>query len=229
MDRDNMPAPESGKFVGPMVDARGIIKKRRFPLGNAESLAVLQADWAFFTPAVLYLHGRFSDAYLIDYMFDLQEDVPLFFYKFQAPLFNGLHSSNGSKDWNHAVWAVPLEYWQSLLDFICSVSIANRDDQNLWRFGLQELTILDPVRVERASILTPDLPLVAVGAFGMYGSAGQAYFQQNLANPFIPPRLTFHKPDAQDKVFAKAYFDGKNPINARDVFAQQQKLKEDKP
>ena len=225
MERDR-PVPEAGKFVGPMVDAKGIITKHRFPLGQAESLAVLQEEWAFFTPAVLYVHGKFTDAYLIDYMFDIQEDVPLYFYRFQAPVFAGLESRSGDKGWNFALWAVHLEYWETLLDFICSVSIANRDDKQMWRFGLQELTILDPVRVERAKILTPELPLVTVGAFGMYGSQGQAYFTQKPANPFIPPRLTFAKPDDKDVVFARAYFDGKNPINAKDLFLQQ-KLKED--
>lgn len=209
-------APESAAFLGPPVDARGVVRKYHFTVGPAESLAAFQEEWAFFTPAVMYLRGGFEDAYLIDYMYELQEEVRFCFHKFDRPLFDGLFTPTGDADWNYVLWALRREYWDGFVDFVCSISVADVDAKHVWRYGLQEVDVVDPVALSGRAVITAP-PLLRVGAFGIYGSRNRLYFRRS-PSPFGAPRLASSQPHHEDVVFAKAYFEGRNPISAKERY-----------
>ena len=103
------PAEEGVRYLGPPCDSRGMIVKHKLNVGFAESLAAM-TDYQFFTPAVLYLHGAFTDGPLIDFMFNEQRDIRLHYHVSRTKIFNGLEApSNGNVLWNHALWAVAKE------------------------------------------------------------------------------------------------------------------------
>jgi hypothetical protein len=218
------PDPEDVKFVGPVVDQLGVMQKHPLQVGNAESLLAMSAEYVFFTPAVLYLHAGFTDVPLIDAVYELREDFKLYHKKFNNQIFHGLHTADGNKDWNYVLWAVETPYWDYLFKFIASLTLTRTDLGVLIRVGGQELQILDPLAVDRQKIVSNNLPMLKVHAFGVNGNTfraglahGRRFFQQ--------PSLLFFPPEEDIKVFAEAYFRGKNPINARADFVTVQKLK----
>lgn len=208
------PVDQSPIFLGPPVDARGVIRKRPLPIGHAESLRAMAADFTFFTPAALYLHGKFGDAPLIDYMAELGEDVPLYYHRFDRPVFAGLETASGDADWNHVLWAVRREYWRSLLDFICSLTIAVCAERSTYRYGQQLFAIVDPIAADRSPIVHVRAERALVSTFGIYSNRYLAAFQPGPG--LGPPRLRFADPDPADRAAARAYFAGKNPLDARE-------------
>lgn len=222
MDR---PKVEGTQFLGPPVDAFGIIEKPELRVGNAESLVVMTEEYAFFTPAILYLHAGFTDAPLIDAVWEMREDIPLFHRKFQQPIFRGLQASNGDEDWNYVLWAVQLPYWKYMHDFIASLTLAHADTQSLIRVGAQEFQIPDPLAIERAGYLLPTTPLLTIRSFGINGNKFRAGLVPGL-RPFDPLILRFFPPEEDIRVFAEAYYKGQNPINARLNYLNAKKAKE---
>lgn len=216
-------APQQRKYLGPLVDERGFVPKIKIPLDRAESLAVMQQDFVFFTPAALYVKGGFTDAPLIDHMVEMGEDVPLYHYKFNRPLFKGLESRSGDKAWNHVLWAVPIPFWEAFSNFVASLTIADRDTNSVMRYGVQELEILDPVAVDKLTVLGVALPRVTVYAFHLYGSRFRAHFVSGNDLYLQPPALTCYLPNADMSVYAEAWFAGRNPIMARELFLSRQK------
>lgn len=216
MDHD--PLEETPKFVGPVVDQRGIVRKYRMPVSKAESLLALNDEYAFFTPAALYLHGSFVEGMWVDYMYEMQADVPLYFQKFARPIFRGLATRDRDPSWNHVLWAVTRDYWDSVVNFLCSLSLVDRETQTVVRYGLQELNVLDPLAIDKAGLIREDLPLLPIGVFGVYGNKTKVAYEPGV-NPLLDlPKLQFHKPDEDMQVFANAYFSGRNPINEREQF-----------
>lgn len=207
------PAPESAAYLGPPVDPRGLIVKRRLRLGNAESLAALSDEWSFFSPAAAYLCGRFSDSFLVDYMFSLGRDVDFYFHKFQSPLFRGLNVG-ADADWNYALWAVRPDEWAGLLDFFCGLTIVDRAERSTYRYGMQEVTTPDPIASSRLILSTSPVTFT-VPAFGVYGNRFVASFSPG-ANPFSPPHIGFSAPSRPEVAFSEAYLNGANPFAARE-------------
>lgn len=222
MDRSRGASPvnQSPLFLGPPVDPQGRIVKRPLRFGAAKALHELRDQYRFFTPAALYLHGQFQDTFLIDYMFELGEDVPLAYHRFNVPLFAGLETAHGDRDWNHVLWAVPLPYWETLSDFLCSLTVSCRDTAAVLRYGEQRFFVADPLAADVAVVLRPGAPLVAISAFGIYGNRGIAAFQRG---PTVYDRHRFMRrpADPADVAYATAHLAGANPIEARAQFLQQ--------
>lgn len=212
------PRPETTRYLGPPVDANGRIRKYPLPLGNAESLMVMREEFTFFTPAILYLYGRFVDAPLFDCMFELGRDIKLYYHKFDWALFDGLVArSNGNSDWNHALWAVRPDDWDELANFVCSLAWSLRDEKMVFNFGQQDLTIVDPLALERAGYYHPGLPLLPLTAFGLSGNRFRAGLEVPLDPLLARPRLTVLPPTEEMVEYARCYFGGVNPVTARDI------------
>lgn len=217
---DHEPVSQSPVFLGPPVDSRGLIVKAKLPVGAARTLHELERDYHFFTLAAPYLHGGFSDAFLIDYMYALGANVPIYYHKFNAVVFRGLETPEGDPSWNHVLFAVPCEFWSSLLDFICSLTVAMRHLGAMTRYGEQRLYIPDPLDADTAIVVQPGAALIRVSAFGLYGNRMRAIFTRG-ATLYEPHRLRFQAADSADIEYARAYFEGQNPLDARDAYVQK--------
>lgn len=123
--------------------------------------------YAFFSPAILYLWGRFTDAVLIDFLETIQRRVEFYHYKFNLPLFQNLNAYNGDPSWNHVLWAVEKEFWPQFIDHLCAAVLTDSIQGHVYRIGYQEFQIVDPLCLDRSMILSASLPLVTIGAFGV--------------------------------------------------------------
>lgn len=215
------PVPESGRFVGPMTDERGIVRKHKLPLGKAESLAALLDEYVFFTPASMYLHGRFFDGPLIDMMWEVQRDIPLYHYKFNRQLFYGLEAKDGDPAWNYVLWAVRPDDFDAVRKFILSVTLSWANEKRIICYGEQAFRVLDPLVVAKPLIGT-EMPTIPISAFGVNGNRMRTAFSLDEDIP----RLKRLPPDIEMVVCGDAVFGGENPCNARQDFREALKRKE---
>lgn len=210
---DRRPKDQALRYLGPPTTRRGVVKKQPLVLGAAKSLADLK-DYRFFNPAVPYLLGGFREVYWCEWMLELGHDVPLYFHRFEQQVFEGLESRTGDTGWNFGLMAVREEHWELLVDFFCELTVTMRTTQSAVRYGLQELTILDPIAMDRRKVFVGEQTLATIGAFGLYGNKAVAYFDNP---PLSRPRLTFREAEPSMVRFAKAYFKERNPLNAADT------------
>lgn len=208
---DSRPKDQAIKYLGPPVDKRGVVRKRRLEPGAATSLEQLK-DYTFFTPAVPYLFGLFREVYWSEWMRSLGHDVDLYFHKFEQQIFDGLISRTQDPTWNYALLACRAEDWPQLTDFFCELTVTMRQSKTAIRYAVQELNILDPLAMDKRKVFVGDQTRATIHAFGLYGSHGGAYFEQ--ATPMHRPKLTFQGPNPEMVTFAEAYFKDRNPINA---------------
>lgn len=217
---DGLPRPhqEGVDARGESVDSTGFVKKYQLPVGLARGLHEMAGDFAFFTPAPLYLYGRFRDAPLADYAAAvLPADVRFYYHKFSSGVFSGLDApSNGDRDWNCVLWAVHTRFWPSFADWMVSLALTYGDVGEIAGVGLQEFTVPDPLAVDKAVVLSGAIPTVTVAAFGINGSRVRYAFERD--GVLGVPRLRRYNPDPEMRVFAAALYGGCNPVNARAVY-----------
>jgi hypothetical protein len=219
------PAKEGTRWVGPPVDANGRVVKHPFGVGNAESLAALAGAFAFFTPALLYLYGGFRDGMLIDFMEGLGRDVPIYYRRFGRPLFARLEASDGSPDWNHALWAVHRDDYEPLAAFLLDSVLKDSVRRRVIRYAEQELEVADPVALDRRSVVD-SLPTVAVQVWAVNASHGIAALRRPAGQPAALPALAFLPPAREVVVYAEALYKDRNPVNAAADYARRQQPKE---
>lgn len=152
------------------TDRYGRINKVRLPHRGNPLLQLRGLQ--LFTPAALYLHGGWTDQLWCDYM-AAQGDVVFYHDRFGSKIFSGLELGSDS-DWNYVLWAVERRYWESLVNFCCSiVTVGQR--LGPWRgVGLQYLRVLDPLN------LVNPTQTMTVGAFGVRGPNRCLAFTQAL-------------------------------------------------
>lgn len=206
MDEPLRPYREGTTAGGQPLDARGFVKKEPLRLGRANSLLELAEEYAFFTPAVLYLYGRFRDAPLADFL-HMFPDAKLYYRKFDRPIFRGLEApSNKNPDWNFVLWAVHTSYWRPLCDFLVSLTFTYEDESALAGVGEQQLSVIDPLAADLSVLYRNDLPQLTVTAFGLNGSRFRAAFEAGTGSIVSPPRLRFYGPDPRMVRFAQAIY-----------------------
>ncbi len=135
--------------MGPLLTVKGTVPKYPLEVGAAESLAAMTPAYVFFSPAIIYIHGRFGDLLLADMMREIGRDVRIYFKRFNSRIFSGLESSRGDPAWNYALLAVTADDWQLLTDFICSACVRDKATDIDYRYGEQRLMICDPLFADR--------------------------------------------------------------------------------
>jgi len=204
-----------------VLDANGFIQKRELKVGQVKNLQGFSSEFVFFTPAILYLYGGFRDSPFADLMYMTGTDIPLYYRKFAKPIFVGLEApSNGNADWNYVLWAVHVEHWKAVSDWLVSITLSYSDHGEVAGVGEQLLTIVDPLAEERVLLYHDRLPRMSVYAFGLNGSKFRAYFKQPT-EAYAKPVRVFDTPSAGMQVFAKALYGGGNPVDARTLHKAQ--------
>lgn len=213
------PRKEGIDDLGPAINADGTLVKYELNLGQAESLSRLAEEYAFFSPALLYLYGRMSDGPLLDFMQSRRENIRLFYKRFRVQIFDGLAVGTDGA-WNHALWAVRLDQWPSLCEALLTVTLAFTETQTLIRYGEQPLTIIDPIAADKSS--PNSISQIKITAFGVLTGQAQILFHQP-ASPAVRPRPISQPPPPELALEAVAYFAHKNPLNARLNYQNTQK------
>ncbi len=207
-------------------------KLRSFPVKKVklsftertESLHRVQDRFVFWTPAILYLCGGFHDAVLSDFLERYNQEVIFYHHRFAVPLFRGLEVGTGNPDWNYVLWAVEREHWEPLLDHICAATVTNTAQQQVLKYAMQEVDIVDPLYLQRASVLSDKVPILTVGAFGVKSNHWVAAFETEGSHPLLAPvKLIFYAADAHCKMYAEALFSGADP---QTITQKQPKQKE---
>lgn len=211
-----------------VLDANGFIKKHELRLGQANTLQGFDEDFAFFTPAILYLHGGFRDSPLADLILMTGTDVNFYYRKFNRPIFRGLEArSNGDPAWNFVLWAVRREHWQTVADWLVSITLTYSETGEVAGIGEQPLQIVDPLAVDRVVFYANKLPTLSISAFGLNGSRFRSYFKPGDNMLMDQPSLVFDRPAEEMQVFASALYGGGNPVDAKAFHVWQKKLKEE--
>ncbi len=203
---DGFPKPlREGQVVSPGTP-RGKAPKR--PLDFTSSVRQLRPfteRFTFFTIAPAYLWGRFSDAVLLDFL-QTYPSAQFFYKKFDRQIFRGLTAPNGDRDWNYVLWAVETPYWEPLANHLDGAVMSDRFQSATYGFGIQELTIADPLFLDRVTLCPADVPTLLIYAVGVHSSRYLAAFVCGSHPVMDLPELQFYKPDSHDKLYAQALF-----------------------
>lgn len=206
------PRPE-GMKAGPTVDERGVVRKYELRVGQAKRLAELLPEYAFFTPALLYLKGGFRDTPLAD--FSHQTGCVYYYKKFARPIFQGLESDTGDPDWNFVLWACSRSLWPALANFLVSLTLVDPERRNVVGVGEQAMAVADPLLADSNSLVTGVRSLIPVTGFGVNGNCGRWALQPPRQPLIEKPVLLTAGPDPEMILFARALRLGANPVNAR--------------
>lgn len=220
MDDRVHPQREGTRQSSTVLDANGYIEKHEFTTGSAESLKALQEEWVFYTPAILYLHGRVNDAPLADFINSDSPGAHFCFKKFDYAMFRGLSSRDGDSAWNYVLWAMRKPYWDRFVNWMLSIGLTYADTKTAARIGLQELQVLDPVAYGR----TKEVSTLDIYSFGLTSNVSQVALSPSTDVLLSPPGLHVALPKEDMTVFAASLFSGRNPLN--DVSNHRREKKE---
>lgn len=186
------------------------VPKYQVKFENARQLSDIQG-YQWYTPAALYLWGRFSETNLGEIV--SRTDVKIFWYKFDKPVFQHF-----GPEWNHILWAASDEDWPKIVDGVLETVQFDIPQEALYQYGLQGLSILDPLHVDRERVVTTKTPEVPIKAFGVLSNKGQTAFV-STAKPVKGklPGMSTSKPQPQHVKAAAMLFADKN-ITQDDAF-----------
>lgn len=203
------PATEGVVAVDTVLSAAGFIEKHPLRIGPAKSLRDLEPEYAFFTPAVLYLYGGFRDAPLADFVHG-NPGAQFFYHKFPRAMFRGLDArSNGDTAWNYVLWAVRRDYWAAFAAWMVGTTLTYAEDKMVIRVAEQAVVVTDPLG-DPLGYYPAGPAKVTVAAFGLYGSR----FVIAIAPDADKPRVHVGDPAPDMAVFAAALYGGDNPLDA---------------
>ena len=178
-----------------------VVPKKRVVFSNVRSLAAVE-KYVWYTPALVYLWGRFSDTPLTDIV--QRVGSPVLWYRFDKPFFEGLEAGQDTS-WNHILWGCPRESWDKFVDAVLETAQFDLSRRILYTYALQETQIYDPLTVDRDRLFVPDrTPRIKVGVFAVCTNKFQIAMSPNaqLHKP-KPIRL---EPDKTVKRLALQFF-----------------------
>lgn len=211
-----LPVKEEFADRGAAAAPSATVPKSRLRCGAAGALADLAEEYVFFSPALLYAYGRFDDAHLAQVMWELGEDVPVFWYKGRRPVLGMPPAPDGSSDWAHAVFAVRPRHWGPVRDHVLGLTVVDRDEGLVLRYGEQRFAVLDPLAADLSVVVRPDSPLLGLSVFGLRGNKGTLAFEPPADPRVGTPRLIRLRPSRDDLAFADALLAWHNPFHAVD-------------
>ena len=198
--------------------------KLEMSFGAAVMLAPFTGQYQFFTPALLYLHGRFHDAPLIDFTEESKID-PIYLHKrFQNRIFSGMDCGSDPA-WNYVLWAIPRYHWPAFEAFMLSLALYCPETENVYRVGSQDLSIVDPLAADK-KLLAPRLDIVV---FGVNGNRECVAVTRPKSGVVIGglPRVRRYPPQARTTAFASALFAKEDPVAAVAALGPEVRLPDD--
>lgn len=200
--------------------ARGRVSRVALAASDRGDLAAFADHLEFFTPALLYLRGRFRDDLLHDYASTHNVDLAVYERSFVRPVFRGLEAADGNPYWNHTLWAARRGVWaghdavHGLRDFLLTAKLTDSRRRVLYGIGVQRLAVLDPLFMDRCVVIPERVPVVSVWGFGVNGSHAAWAYRSDDARPWVPPEPVRLDPDPRMTRFARDVFGERNPYDA---------------
>jgi len=152
--------------------------------GNPPSLSVFP-EWVWYTPAPVFLWGGLNDVILSG----LQQELDIEYYQgvFNTTIFSGFESG-GSAFWNHTLWAISRESWVPFKDALLGVTTVDVENHLMVKYGLQEVTIYDPIAIQNDTLISPKTPVITIYAFGVMTNKSTVAFNSAegvVAHPHV--------------------------------------------
>lgn len=203
------------------------VPKYRIEFQNASRLSDI-TGYVWYTPAIIYLWGRYSDVNLSDLI--QRHDIKIFWYKFEKPIFQGL-TVNGDPAWNHTLWASEESKWIKLVNGILETVQFDTVAKKIYQYALQNLTVYDPLFTDKKIIISQDAPTINLNIFAVLSNDRQYAFDTRDKSVKILPQVHTFKPDkmhvaAADKLFGNINLNQEKTFEAyRKILLEQQDQK----
>jgi hypothetical protein len=203
----------------PITDyrSRPLAPKFNMDFGAADRLSVFTGQYQFFTPSLFYLFGHFSDVHLLDFLREVNREVPLMFHVFNLPIFAGMNDNNGDPGWNHTLWAVNKADWEELENFILSAAIFDNVKHRVYRTGTQQVNVVDPLWMDLNRVVHARAPRLDVTVFGVDCNAGCVAMDVR----YDPPVAVRFPPQKRTQEFARLILDREDPVAAQAQFEER--------
>ena len=171
--------------------------------GNPDTLSNFP-QWVWYTIATPALWGGLDDEVLSI----VQQETSLTYHRmvFDKPIFSGfdLH-------WNHTLWAVQQVEWSKLKHEFLGVTKIDTSTSVMVKYGMQELTIFDPIHMDKTSLASPTSPTHVIYAFGVMSNVKTVAF--NPAQSLVEcPRVYTFKPQQEIVVIADKVLEEKQTM-----------------
>ena len=167
------------------------VAKYKIGFGNYKAISAIDG-YTWYTPALLYLWGRFTDINLADLM--AKYDFKIYWYLFDKPIFNGLNFKE-DRSWNHLLWAAPNADWNNIVNGILETVQFDIPNKLLFQYALQSMDVYDPLYVDKERLITNTTPKVKVKAFAVLTNISQFAFDLKSGFKGTPSVFQF-KPEA---------------------------------
>jgi hypothetical protein len=195
-----------------------VVPKYQVKFKGATKLSDIEG-YSWYSPAALYIWGRFSDVNLSDIIIKLP-DLKFFWYRFEKPIFKGF-SVGGDPSWNHALWAIETRLKDKFIDFVLSSVQLDIANKIVYNYALQEITIADPLTHDKSGLVLPTGPQTNIFFFAVLSNNNQIAF--DTRKPFTDlPHVVKFKPDPVHVNSAKKLFmmPGLNTDKAFDCYRE---------
>lgn len=206
MEAGNLKPENELQHQGTLSNAGVRMVRLDFP-ERAEALHYTQERFVYWSPAALFLYGGFRVDMLADFNQTCGVDLSYYHHRFDSAIFDGLHSRDGNRDWNHVLWAVDKEHWPGLLDHLCSLTLMNRQSTSVVKYAMQEIHVTDPIATGKV-LSASSLPVMPVHFFGVKTNHWTAAIDLETRSHLLQlPALRFFDPDPGCKMYADMLYD----------------------
>ncbi len=193
------------------------VPKYRIQFENASSLGDVGDQYTWFSPAVIYRYGRFTDVNLSDLIQIL--DFKIFYYQFDKPIFTRFGG-----EWDHLLWAMESEKWVKFCDKLLEIIQIDIPNKLVYQYAMQEFEIWDPLFSDKNSgILDRRSPKCAVNMFVVLSNRLQLAFDTKNTLLERPGVLRYPPSDVHVKA-AKKLFSYKKELTQDKAFERYRKI-----
>ncbi len=146
------------------------------------------SEYAWFTPALLYLWGSFTDVQLYDVV--TRRDIQIFWYKFQKPIFKNIPGA-----WSQALWACKADKWDDFCSDVLEVVALDARRKTYMEYALQRISVMDPLQADSSLVTDPSaVSLVDIGVFAVRSNKFELAIMPDNSSPFSLPACQTLKP-----------------------------------
>lgn len=179
------------------------VPKYQVKFKNAKELGNVD-NMVWYTPAALYLWGGFTDVTLSEIL--SRKELKILWYKFDKPIFK-----NFGAGWDNLLWAAKAEDWNDFVENLLEAVQFDIENKLLYQYGLQEISILDPLSVDKERIALSTTPKIPIKAFAVLSNTGQMAFDLKAKKKEGSlPGMSLFKPDPLHVTAANVLFKDKN-------------------
>lgn len=153
-------------------------------IGDTYTLVDLAGEYAFFTPALLVIVGRFEEDPAVSFVRGTGKEV-IDIVNCRWPFFEGLERgfAGGSPvDWDTTLYMTPAENLAEITEFMSQIAAVDRDTNSYWETVTHAVRIVDPT-VARVRAADDPNTMVGITVFGLSTMTALHYIQPALSPP----------------------------------------------